>query len=130
MSDFFQTVMGHKFYGADVPRALKALERIAGALEELGTLEQKKRDEAAREALRPEKKSGESICCDDPDCAERENEAEARSIARQVWAKDGEIEIDDDAEVSVSLAEDGNVQGAYVQAWVYVEFTANTGKGE
>jgi hypothetical protein len=125
MSEFFRTVMGHKFYEADVPRAVKALERIASALEELGTLEQKKRDEAAREALKPEKKCGESICCGDPDCAERENKAEARFIAKQVWHKDGEIEVDDDAEVSVSLDPDGNPRGAYVQAWVYVEFTAN-----
>lgn len=64
-------------------------------------------------------------CCNEPDCAERENKAEARSIAKQVWHKDGEIEIDDDAEVSVSLDHEGNAQGAYVQAWVYVEFTAN-----
>ena len=59
------------------------------------------------------------------DDAVRENEAEARSIARQVWHKDGEIEIDDDAEVSMSLNPEGNPTGAYVQAWVYVEFTAN-----
>ncbi len=125
MSEFHETVMGTEFYKEDVPRALKALERIADALEELGTLEQKKRDEASREALKPEKKCGESICCGDPDCAERENKAEARFIAKQVWHKDGEIEVDDDAEVSVSLDPEGNPRGAYVQAWVYVEFTAN-----
>jgi hypothetical protein len=35
MSDtpFFQTQMGRKFYEADVPRLVKALERIATALE-------------------------------------------------------------------------------------------------
>jgi len=56
--EFFQTVMGRKFYEADVPRIAKALERIAGALEELGTLEQKKREEAARTPrAAPEKKT-------------------------------------------------------------------------
>ena len=77
-----------------------------------------------------EKEGGESPDCDDPDCAERENEAEARSIARQVWAKDGEVEIDDDAGVSMAFTDpDGDPTGAYVQAWVFVEFTANSAKG-
>jgi len=31
--EFFQTVMGHRFYEGDVPRLVKALERIADALE-------------------------------------------------------------------------------------------------
>ena len=31
--EFFQTRMGQKFYEADVPRMIKALERIADALE-------------------------------------------------------------------------------------------------
>ena len=33
MSEFFKTIMGRKFYEADVPRLIKALERIANALE-------------------------------------------------------------------------------------------------
>jgi hypothetical protein len=33
MIQFFQTVMGHRFYEADVPRLINALERIAKALE-------------------------------------------------------------------------------------------------
>jgi len=33
MNDFYKTLMGSKFYGADVPRIVKALERIATALE-------------------------------------------------------------------------------------------------
>ena len=33
--EFFQTGMGHKFYDSDVPRIVKALERIAAALEKL-----------------------------------------------------------------------------------------------
>ena len=44
-----------------------------------------------------------------------------RDQAREEWVREGEIEIDDDAEVSIS--EDG---GAYVQAWVWV--ADNTGK--
>ena len=31
--EFFNTMMGRKFYEADVPRITKALERIADALE-------------------------------------------------------------------------------------------------
>jgi hypothetical protein len=34
MIAFFQTMMGKKFFEADVPRLVKALERIAEALEE------------------------------------------------------------------------------------------------
>jgi len=33
---------------------------------------------------------------------------------------DGELEIDHAAEVSPSEDDDGNIQGAYVQAWIYV----------
>ena len=33
--EFFQTGMGRKFYDGDVPRLLKALERIATALERI-----------------------------------------------------------------------------------------------
>jgi len=39
--------------------------------------------------------------------------------AREQYARDGEIEIDDDAEVSRST--DDILAGAYVQAWVWVE---------
>jgi hypothetical protein len=120
MAQFHETVGGRKFYDADVPRLLKLLESIAKSTEMLAKATEKK---ASRPD--PEKKNGESICCDETDCAERENKEEAWSLAIQQYAKDGEIEIDDDAEVSLSLAEDGNAQGAYVQAWVYVEFTAN-----
>lgn len=35
MSEFYQTRMGRKFYGADFPRMVDALERIARALERL-----------------------------------------------------------------------------------------------
>lgn len=33
MIQFFQSMMGRKFFDADVPRLIKALERIADALE-------------------------------------------------------------------------------------------------
>jgi hypothetical protein len=48
-----------------------------------------------------------------------------RELANHRYGSDGEIEIDDHA--IVSLSEDGNEgpQGAYVQAWVYVEFNKN-----
>lgn len=49
-------------------------------------------------------------CDSDPD----DKKAEYRKIAKELQ-KDGELEIDDDAIVSIS--EDG---GAYVQAWVWV----------
>ena len=38
MPEFFQTNMGHKFYGGDVPRITKALESIAKSLEVLAVL--------------------------------------------------------------------------------------------
>lgn len=36
MTEFFKTLMGRKFYEADVPRLVNALERIADALEASG----------------------------------------------------------------------------------------------
>ena len=33
--NFFQTVMGRKFYESDVPRLIKALEKIGNQLEKL-----------------------------------------------------------------------------------------------
>jgi len=44
-------------------------------------------------------------------------------LARQKWQKEGEIEIDDNAVVSIS--DDG---GAYVQAWVWVYDPQEDGK--
>ncbi|MAH47084.1 hypothetical protein CMI37_14750 [Candidatus Pacearchaeota archaeon] len=41
MSEFYQTLMGRKFYEADVPRIVKALERIAEALEKQEITEEK-----------------------------------------------------------------------------------------
>lgn len=42
MVSFFQTVMGKKFYEADVPRFLRTLERIAVALEKIAEKGEKK----------------------------------------------------------------------------------------
>ena len=116
--EFFQTMMGRKFYDADVPRIANALERIATAME---MLEGQVRADSLNAVAEP------------ADSAVREKEAEARLIARQNYGKDGEIEFDDDAKVSLPLSgnEDApQVTGAYVQAWVWVEFTANAGGPE
>ncbi len=43
------------------------------------------------------------------------SEEEYRALAHEQWAHDGEIEIDDDAIVSIGLD-----NGAYVAAWVWV----------
>lgn len=56
-------------------------------------------------------------------CAERKNAIKARWLARQIYTKDGTIDIEPEAPVSLSYDEPhGNPQGAYVQAWVYVDF--------
>lgn len=54
MAQFHETVMGHRFYEADIPRMVKALERLAAAVERL--------EAAARAPVEPaetEKKGGE-----------------------------------------------------------------------
>jgi hypothetical protein len=38
--EFFQTIMGKRFYEGDVPRAIRALERIADALEKTASIQQ------------------------------------------------------------------------------------------
>jgi len=43
-----------------------------------------------------------------------------RDRARELHQVDGEIEIDDDAEVSQNV--ETTSEGAYVQAWVWVPF--------
>lgn len=55
--EFFQTMMGRKFYEADVPRIAKALERIAAALESLEVQNQipPRNDGAQASALTAEK---------------------------------------------------------------------------
>lgn len=45
-----------------------------------------------------------------------------RAEAKQVWASEGEIEIDDNAIVSQDEDSDEPVYGAYVAAWVWVQF--------
>lgn len=54
--------------------------------------------------------------------ADKPNEREKQivELARDTLTKEGSLEIDDDAKVS-----EGNDNGAYVQAWVWVSF-ANT----
>jgi len=42
MNEFHNTLMGRKFYEADVPRIVKALERIATALENQVDIEEMK----------------------------------------------------------------------------------------
>ncbi len=42
MGEFFKTVMGRKFYDADVPRLTTALEKIATQLERANALQEKK----------------------------------------------------------------------------------------
>lgn len=49
------------------------------------------------------------------------SEDETRRLASDRYHRDGECEIDYQAPVSFSDDGDG-IQGAYVQAWVYVEF--------
>lgn len=49
-----------------------------------------------------------------------EKEAYYFSLAKTRWHDEGTIEIDDDAEVSISEDQEG-IKGAYVQAWVWVE---------
>jgi len=41
MSEFFKTMMGTKFYQSDVPRLVKALEKIAEELEKANKLKEK-----------------------------------------------------------------------------------------
>lgn len=42
-----------------------------------------------------------------------------RSAARALHYREGELEIDDNAQVSICDDEDG-IQGAYVAAWIWV----------
>lgn len=46
-----------------------------------------------------------------------EREVKIREKARALWGREGEIEIDSSAVVS-----EGDDNGAYVQAWVWVSF--------
>ncbi len=42
------------------------------------------------------------------------------ALAREQWHKEGEVEIDDNAKVSLS-EDQSSIRGAYVQAWVWVD---------
>lgn len=48
---------------------------------------------------------------------ETDREGAIRSLALDQWQEDGQVEIDDSAVVS-----EGDDNGAYVQAWVWVDF--------
>lgn len=48
--NFFETVMGRRFYENSVPRLIKAVERVAGALEKANDMEERKT--AGRASLR------------------------------------------------------------------------------
>jgi hypothetical protein len=59
------------------------------------------------------------------------NAPQARELARIQYAREGEIEIDDDAEVSFAHdhergepCHNADPDGAYVQAWVWVDLEA------
>jgi predicted sugar kinase len=54
-------------------------------------------------------------------------------LAREKWEDEGELEIDDDARVSLSEAVGepaGTLAGAYVSAWVWVEATDELGRAQ
>ena len=87
--EFYQTMMGRKFYEYDVPRIMKALERIALAMErqnelDAQTIEQDNRAHDLREQeLRLHTEEFEeykrSRECDCPECqARREAESQAK----------------------------------------------------
>lgn len=52
--EFFQTVMGHKFYRADVPQIAESLDRIATALEKLVEVEEFKKGKLVLVRKEPE----------------------------------------------------------------------------
>jgi len=59
-------------------------------------------------------RTGPDLLCDE--CRKAENKKKPwREAAKKRYQRDGEIEIDDNAEVSF-----GDDPGAYVQAWVWV----------
>ena len=76
MPEFFQTIMGRKFYEADVPRALKALERIAGALERLAQERERTQDRAV------EREANAAFACDcgKPDCPDKDGKERAQML--------------------------------------------------
>lgn len=47
------------------------------------------------------------------------SDRELRKVAQESFHEDGELEIDDNAYVS-SFRDDGEYEGAYVMAWVWV----------
>ena len=65
----------------------------------------------------PDRKANEPVTAASSD-------EDIRDRARELYAKDGEVEIDDDADVSRGGDPDPSPgdEGVYVQAWVWVPF--------
>ncbi len=69
--------------------------------------------------------------CERLNAGEDPNAPQIRELARSQYARDGEIEIDDDAEVSFGHdhergepCHNADPDGAYVQAWLWVDLEA------
>lgn len=112
--EFFQTVMGQRFYEGTVPKLTNAVGRIADALEKVV----KATDDAA------------DYLCDDNDARAQllhsakqqippEDYAYYTSAARREFAEDGVLEIDDEPLISSGFGD--GTDGVYVQAWVWVD---------
>lgn len=57
-------------------------------------------------------------------------ESEYRALAQKQYGEDGTLEIDEDAKVSFVRSFEGALEdGAYVQAWVWVERPKKPKKG-
>lgn len=93
--EFFQTIMGHKFFENDVPRIMKALERLAVALEERNALDREsaKLDDEKMGLLRQQNEMHEQELaqrqreieimerheeCDCPECTARRENAQVK----------------------------------------------------
>jgi hypothetical protein len=110
--EFFQTTMGQRFYEGTVPKLTSTLERVADALEKVikaadTEVDYPFDDRAARSQLLEASKK------QTPDY-----EYYAKT-AREHYNDEGTIEIDDEPLIS-SVVED-DMDGVYVQAWVWVE---------
>ena len=110
--EFFQTVMGQRFYEGTVPKLTNAVERVADALEKVIKAADIEvvhlfDDRAARSQLLEASKK------QTPDY-----EYYAKT-AREHYNDEGTIEIDDEPIISPVVEDDAD--GVYVQAWVWVE---------
>jgi hypothetical protein len=99
---FHATSMGQKFYGADVPRLLELLSKLAEP---------------------PEKTSSPDGCLHkfpQEDIPKEVREYYAKAAQKKHSGEEGDIEVDADPTISLSHDDNGKVQGAYVLAWTYV----------